>query len=117
MIKRLVSDLTIYGFITILARLLNYLLVPLHISVLSASNYGIVSEIYAYIAIIKAFYMHGMETSFFRFAINRYKSKEAFNLIVTSLIASSLFFSIIILILTYPFGEELRDNKTYHYTS
>lgn len=66
----LVKDTAIYGLSSIVGRFLNYLLVPLYTSVLSAESggYGVVSNVYAYTALILVFLTFGMETGFFRFA-------------------------------------------------
>ena len=66
----LVKDTAIYGLSSIVGRFLNYLLVPLYTAVLSAESggYGVVSNVYAYTALILVFLTFGMETGFFRFA-------------------------------------------------
>lgn len=68
--KSLVKDTAIYGVSSILGRFLNYLLVPLYTSVLPAASggYGVVSNVYAYTALILVLLTFGMETGFFRFA-------------------------------------------------
>ncbi len=67
-IKRLGADTAIYGISTVLARLLNFALVPLYANILTTAEFGIVANIYSYIAFIVIFYSYGMESSFFRFA-------------------------------------------------
>lgn len=66
----LVKDTALYGLSSIVGRFLNYLLVPLYTAVLSAQSggYGVVSNVYAYTALILVFLTFGMETGFFRFA-------------------------------------------------
>ena len=53
-----------------MGRFLNYLLVPLYTAVLPAASggYGVVSNVYAYTALILVLLTFGMETGFFRFA-------------------------------------------------
>ena len=69
-IKSLAKDTAIYGLTSIVARFLNYLLVPLYTHVISAASggYGIVTNLYAYTALILVILTFGMETTFFRFA-------------------------------------------------
>ena len=69
-LKSLAKDTAIYGFSSIVGRFLNYLLVPLYTAVIPASTggYGVVSNVYAYTALILVFLTFGMETGFFRFA-------------------------------------------------
>ncbi|HJW86923.1 MAG TPA: oligosaccharide flippase family protein, partial [Candidatus Brocadiaceae bacterium] len=67
-IKKLASQTAIYGLSTILGRLLNYLLVPLHTRVFGTADYGVVSELYAYSSFFIVTLTYGMETAFFRFS-------------------------------------------------
>ena len=69
-LKSLAKDTAIYGLSSIVGRFLNYLLVPLYTNVIPASTggYGIVSNVYAFTALMLVFLTFGMETGFFRFA-------------------------------------------------
>ena len=69
-LKALAKDTAIYGLSSIVGRFLNYLLVPLYTHVISAENggYGIVTNLYAYVALLLVLLTFGMETTFFRFA-------------------------------------------------
>ena len=67
-IKKLAGQTVIYGLSSIVGRFLNYLLVPLHTSVafgFSTDQYGIITEMYAYVAFLIVLLTYGMETSFF----------------------------------------------------
>lgn len=68
--RSLAKDTAIYGLSSIVGRFLNYLLVPLYTHVISAANggYGIVTNLYAYTALLLVILTFGMETTFFRFA-------------------------------------------------
>ena len=74
-IKKLASQTAVYGLSSILGRLLNYLLVPLHTHFFLPEAYGGVGVIYGYVAFFMIFLMFGMETTFFRFA-NKSDDKE-----------------------------------------
>ena len=69
-LKSLAKDTAIYGLSSIVGRFLNYLLVPLYTAVIPAASggYGVVSNVYAYTALILVLLTFGMETGFFRFA-------------------------------------------------
>lgn len=69
-LKSLMKDTAIYGMSSIVGRFLNYLLVPLHTYKIAASSggYGIVSNLYAYTALLLALLTFGMETTLFRFS-------------------------------------------------
>ncbi|MBQ1408173.1 MAG: lipopolysaccharide biosynthesis protein [Bacteroidales bacterium] len=68
-LKKLFSDSIIYGMSSIVGRFLNYLLVPLYTyTLVSSGNYGIVTNFYAYTALLLVLLTFGMETTFFYFA-------------------------------------------------
>ncbi len=68
--KGLAKDTAIYGLSSIIGRFLNYLLVPLytHVLAVQSGGYGIVTNLYAYVALILVILTFGMETTFFRFS-------------------------------------------------
>lgn len=69
-LKSLAKDTAIYGLSSIVGRFLNYLLMPLYTHVISAASggYGVVTNLYAYTALILIILIFGMETTLFRFA-------------------------------------------------
>jgi len=88
-LKSLAKDTVIYGFTSIVGRFLNYLLVPLYTAKISAASggYGVITNIYSYVALIIVILTFGMETTFFRFA-NK-DDENPSKVISTSLIAVS----------------------------
>ena len=68
-LKSLAKDTAIYGLSSIVGRFLNYLLVPLYTTKIAAESggYGIVTNLYAYTALLLALLTFGMETTLFRF--------------------------------------------------
>lgn len=67
-IRKLAGQTAIYGLSSIIGRLLNYLLVPLYTyKFTNASDYGVVSELYAWVAFLVVLLTFGMETTYFRF--------------------------------------------------
>lgn len=68
-LKSLLKDTAIYGASSIVGRFLNYLLVPVYVSAMSARSggYGVVTEIYAWVALAMVILTYGMETTFFRY--------------------------------------------------
>lgn len=71
-LKSLAKDTAIYGLSSIVGRFLNYLLVPVYTIALPASGggYGVVTNVYAWVALMMVILTCGMETGFFRFANN-----------------------------------------------
>ena len=68
-LKSLAKDTAIYGLSSIVGRFLNYLLVPLYTAKLAAASggYGVITEVYSYVALLLVLLTFGMETTFFRF--------------------------------------------------
>lgn len=115
-LKKLASDTAIYGISSIGGRLLNYLLVPFYTSVFQMGEYGVVTELYAYVAFLNILYLYGLETAYFRFA-NRYKSEEArvYNSAFTSLFLSSILLSGTLCLFASPIVEALAYPDKEHY--
>ena len=69
-LQSLLKETAIYGLSSIFGRFLNYLLVPLYTAKMSveSGNYGIVTNIYAWTAVLLVILTFGFETTFFRFA-------------------------------------------------
>jgi len=102
-IKKLAGDTVIYGLGTMVPRLLNYLLVPFYtILVFNQSQYGQITSLYAFLAVLLVILSFGMETGFFRYANLTKQPLKIFN------IASSvvLFLSVIFLFLVVLFIDE-----------
>ncbi len=68
-LKSLVKDTAIYGLSSIVARFVNYLLVPIQTAKFTADGgqYGVITNVYAYTALLIIVLTYGMETTFFRF--------------------------------------------------
>lgn len=92
-IRQLASQTVIYGVSSVLGRVLNYLLVPLYTAVFNPEEYGVITELYAYVAFLNIIYTYGFETAYFRFATKSDQSEKYFNLAQTSLLITSLLFS------------------------
>jgi O-antigen/teichoic acid export membrane protein len=78
-LKKLAGQTAIYGLSSIIGRFLNYLLVPLYVSVfVQPGDYGIVSELYAWVAFLMVFLTFGMETAYFKFMNDRDDTSSVF---------------------------------------
>ena len=80
-LKSLLKDTAIYGMSSIIGRFLNYLLVPLytHVFTVTSGGYGVVTNLYAYVALILVILTFGMETTFFRFANKEDENPTAYS--------------------------------------
>lgn len=97
-LKSLAADTAVYGFSTIAARLINYLLVAYHTRVLDQGQYGVFTEFYSYITLLLVVLTYGMETGFFRFASRSGCHPErVFSTALASLAASGAVFLCIVM--------------------
>jgi len=104
-IKKLAGQTAIYGLSSIIGRLLNYLLVPLHTYFFTTSEYGVISEFYAYVAFLVVFLMFGMETTFFRF-VNQAKDQEkTFNQAFSIVLGINVIFLGTVLLFAQPIAN------------
>ena len=98
-IKKLFGEIAIYGLSSIVGRLLNYLLVPLYTYVfVNPADYGVVSELYAWVAFLIVILTFGMETAFFKFIQNEGDKKNVFSTALSALLSLNSVFFIIVLI-------------------
>lgn len=107
-LKSLVKDTAIYGISSIAGRFINYLLVPIQTAAWAASGgqYGVVTNVYAYTALLLVILTYGMETTFFRFANKAEEDPQT--VYSTTLLAvgcTSLLFSIGVLLFIDPISS------------
>lgn len=95
-LRELFSDSVIYGISSVLARFINYLLVPFHTGVFATATYGVVSLVYVAIAFLNVIFTFGMESAYFRYAENRDKWSSIFKTVQISLMG---FASVLVFIL------------------
>lgn len=109
-IKILAKQTVVYGLPSIIGKILNYLLVPLHTYLFLPKDYGVVSELYAWIALLIVILTFGMETAFFRFSVLEKDKNKVFSttvlpvvFVVVVFIALTTFFSQnIAVLMRYP---------------
>ena len=103
-LQTIAKDTAIYGLSSIIGRFLNYLLVPLYTAQLSAASggYGIITNMYAYVALILVILTFGMETTYFRFTNKTHTDSQV--VYSTTLISvggvSALFAALVIIFIT-----------------
>lgn len=111
-IKKLASDIITYGFGSVLGRMLNYLLVPLHTYLLCPEDFGVITEFYSYIAIVQIIYSCGIETAYYRF----YNSLKNFkDYALTFIMLTSTLFSVIIFIFTNQIAHFIGIHNSEKY--
>jgi len=107
-LSALAKDTAIYGLSSIIGRFLNYLLVPLYTAKMSAASggYGIITNIYAYTALILVLLTFGMETTYFRFTNKTHEdSMRVYSTTLISVGTVSLLFALTVLLLLSPISS------------
>jgi len=102
------KDTAIYGLSSIIGRFLNYLLVPLYTAQLSAASggYGVITNIYAYTALVMVLLTFGMETTYFRFTNKTHtNSQTVYSTTLISVGSISLLFAIVVLLFLTPLSQ------------
>jgi O-antigen/teichoic acid export membrane protein len=91
--KQLAGQTAIYGISSIVGRFLNYLLVPLYTRVFDVAEYGIVTQLYAYVTFFNIVFTYGLETAFFRFFQSEKDKSRVFSTGLISILISSVAFA------------------------
>ena len=93
-IRQLFKHTAIYGLATVMPRLLNLVLTPLHTSArtLSQAQYGLYQGLFAYMILGNVLLTYGMETAFFRFMNREEDPKRVAATCLTSLVVTTLVF-------------------------
>ncbi len=117
-LKSLAKDTAIYGLSSIIARFINYLLVPIQTARFAASGgeYGVITNIYAYVSILVILLTFGMETTFFRFMNRENENPEkVYSTTLRMLATTSLFSIVLVLLLLQPIAglAGYADNPEY----
>lgn len=105
-----------YGLSSILGRALNFLLVPLYTAMFAAAEYGVVSELYAYVAFLNILFTYGMETAYFRFANRPGTDRQAlYSEVQSLLVVTSMLLSGLLVVLSGPLARLLDYPQYKHY--
>ncbi|MBQ6201030.1 MAG: lipopolysaccharide biosynthesis protein [Prevotella sp.] len=107
-LKTIAKDTAIYGLSSIVGRFLNYLLVPLYTAQLSAASggYGVITNMYAYVALILVILTFGMETTYFRFTNKSHTDSEVvYSTTLISVGSISALFAALVLIFITPISQ------------
>jgi O-antigen/teichoic acid export membrane protein len=91
-LKRLAGETAIYGIPSIVGRFLGFLMTPVYTWMFLTGEYGILSNVLAYVAFLQVLLTYGMETSYFRFAGRSNEPEKVFSTALVSLSATSFFF-------------------------
>jgi O-antigen/teichoic acid export membrane protein len=104
----------LYGLSTVVGRLLNYLLVPLHTRLFNPSEYGIITDFYAWAALGAVIYTYGMETAYFRFCNKEPKSSANASKVYASGFYALLFSSVILSLVLWVGADHWAGLLKHH---
>lgn len=107
-IKSLVKDTAVYGLSSIVGRFLNWGLVPLYTYLFADTEYGIVSYLYAMVAVLIVVLNYGMETGFFRYANKEKDPNRVYSTALSSLAGTSLLWIILVSIFLQPISDAIK---------
>ena len=107
--KILAKETAIYGMSSIVGKFLNWMLVPLYTYVLQQqSDYGIVTNLYAWTALLLVILTYGMETGFFRFANKEGENPQTvYSTSLITLFTTSLLFAVACVLWQTPIATAL----------
>jgi O-antigen/teichoic acid export membrane protein len=111
-LKKLAGQTVIYGLGTILPRLINYLLTPLLTYIFTAAEYGINSELYAYISFLNVVFTYGMETTFFNFNSKLENKSNVYSTALVSVLISTLVLTLLLVLFSGQIAEGLSTPGT-----
>lgn len=112
-LKKFFKDTIIYGLATVLPRLMNFVLVPLHTNKLDTSSYSDNTVFYVYAAFFNVLLTYGMETAFFRFFSKHEDKQKVFSTAFISLFVTTILFLMIVLIFNGQLSAFINLNQTY----
>ncbi len=116
--KSLFKDTAIYGLSSIIGRFLNYMLVPLYTRCISAESggYGIVTNLYAYTALLLVILTFGMETTLFRYANDeREQPDTVFSTVMAVIVSLTALFLLMVFGFIGPIGDYLHYTDHHDY--
>ncbi len=116
-LKQLSKDTAVYGISTIVGRFLTFLLVPFYTHVFSTSAYGIVSNLYIFIALFNVVVIYGMDSAYLKFASMPIVDDERdnFSTPYLSVLAVSLVLNAAVILLKGPIYWILDIPSNYYY--
>jgi O-antigen/teichoic acid export membrane protein len=103
--RKLIGDTAIYGISSIVGRFLNWWLVPYYMVKFAPEEYGIVANLYAYVAFLLVILTYGMETGYFRFASKSTEPEKVYSSAQGLLLFTSFFF----LLFVFVFRNEVAS--------
>ncbi len=114
-LKKLAGETAIYGMSSIVGRFLNWWLVPYYSRIFLPEEYGVVTNLYSYVAFLLVILTFGMETGFFRYANKTKEHAKIYSTSAFSLFGSSLLFILVTFIFAGDFAKFLDFANSEQY--
>lgn len=114
-IKRLGKETLIYGTSTVLARLLNFCLVPFYTYYLLPGDYGIIATTFAVIALLNVIFLFGMDQSYLRFASEHAQKTHVFQHCFYGVLINGCILSVLLWLFARPFAALIGIGDSYAY--
>jgi O-antigen/teichoic acid export membrane protein len=115
-VRTLAKQTIIYGFGTIVPRFLNYgILTFFYTRIFSKAQYGVVTELYAWMVLLLIVLTYGMETGFFRFAQKKEDYEKVYSTALFSLFFTSVLFLVLVNVFIGPFSKILNYSNNQDY--
>jgi O-antigen/teichoic acid export membrane protein len=115
-VRTLAKQTMVYGLGTIVPRFLNYGVITLfYTNIFEKAEYGVVTELYAWMVILLIILTYGMETGFFRFAQQKDDYQKVYSTTIISLFSTSILFLLLVNIFIGPVSDFLNYSSNHDY--
>jgi len=114
-IKQLTKDTALYGISTMVGRFLNFILVPFYTNIFLPADYGIVANLYAFIALMNIVFIYGMDSAYLKFvASDDFEDKKTvFSSTFLTVLTTSIFFVAALLLTSAPVNKLFAVPEKY----
>ena len=106
-LSSLIKDTAVYGLSSMFGRFLNWLLTFVYVRVLAPAEFGQMTNLYAWTALLMIILTYGMETAFFRYVNKHEHPEDVYSTTLWSLGVSSVAFVILGLVFLDPLAALL----------
>jgi len=116
-VRKLAGQTIIYGMGTIVPRFLHYaVLTPFYTRIfINKSDYGIVTELYAWMVLLLVILTYGMETGFFRFVQKKEEADKVYSTSLISLFITSSLFVVLVNVFIVPVSAVMNYSNNHDY--
>lgn len=111
------KETAVYGLSSIVGRFLNWCLVPLYTYLFVAEEYGVVSFLYSFTAVMLVILNYGMETGFFRYANKNDDPEKVYTTTLLSVGSTSLIFIALLMEFLHPVAGWLHVSRHPEYVA